>query len=591
MKLAQERHIDAKCRAFFGKLQDVNPQSRMNKAYKFIRRYKRQKSQTKNTARIPMTSWETELRRYCNDAPPPLITRMDDHHPPAPPPTTAQISDILDKMKNSTAPGTDQINVELLKYGPAELIELMQVILGKEWNDNEIPDEWTHTAQVPIPKTRGPKEVDDYRRITLCNTIYKVYAKFMLDRMESYVGDIPLYQAGFLRNRSMDDHIFTIRRVTEERRRKGLRTYLLSVDLREAFDNVDLSVVADILRRYGVPVFLINRIIKATLYERTCVQWFGRRTDQYVKSRGVKQGCPLSPFLFIVVLHYALDRVATRMGIDLNYREILLPMLLAYADDILIMAESENMMETVLRELIPELQTIGLQINEKKCAVLIRDPLDTSVTQPDHLLLNGTKYDVVPVMKYLGIYLTRDLDRRNTVVARIKAAYRAFYMLVPFVMENRLKWDTLVMMYHALVVPIALYGLKVATLIQQNRRSLERMEATIVKRMREIARHPPATTNVHSLLNGKTIIQKSRVGRLKYWVHVARRPRTHMLQRAMRFRYQGKRKIGRPCHTWNETLQKDIQTTGVDDWEDTIEDRQQHEAKCEGVFLVAGTRP
>lgn len=102
-------------------------------------------------------------------------------------------------------------------------------------------------------------------------------------------------------------------------------TYILSIDLRKAFDNVDLKAVSKILLSYGVPVFLINRIIQAALYERTAIQWFGRRTRMKTKSRGVKQGCPLSPFIFVIVLHYAIDRVARRLNIDLNYADIIMP--------------------------------------------------------------------------------------------------------------------------------------------------------------------------------------------------------------------------------------------------------------------------
>lgn len=209
-----------------------------------------------------------------------------------------------------------------------KLIDILQIVLARAWNNNNMPKEWIDTTQVPIPKISFPKSVDDFRRITITNAIYKIYARFLLSELQKYAGEIPLYQAGFLRNRSTDDHIFTVRRVIEERWRKGLLTHVIAIDLKKAFDRIDLSVVGTILKSYGVPCKLINRIIAASLHERTAIQWVGRRTNAFTKGKGVKQGCPISPYIFIILLDYALKKVATKLNIDLNFREILLPILL-----------------------------------------------------------------------------------------------------------------------------------------------------------------------------------------------------------------------------------------------------------------------
>lgn len=133
----------------------------------------------------------------------------------------------------------DQVELELFKNGPPELFELIRIVITKVWVTNDVPNDWLHTVQVPLPKKSSPKVIDDFRRITLSNSIYKIYASYLLSQLRLYVPDIPLYQAGFLPNRSTDDHIFVLRRISEERWRKGLPTYILSLDLRKAFDMVD----------------------------------------------------------------------------------------------------------------------------------------------------------------------------------------------------------------------------------------------------------------------------------------------------------------------------------------------------------------
>lgn len=347
---AQNEHIIKQCQNFFHNLDGVNPNKRLSQTYKFIRKYRLKKKSKCTNPNISISQWENELSNFCKGPPPPL---MNETGPQTniPPPSMEQISDIMHNMRNGTAPGVDRIYVEMLKYAPEELQSIIHMLILNAWESNTIPKDWTTTTQVPLPKTSNPKTVDDFRRIALSCTTYKIYARFLLNKLEPFIGEFPLYQTGFLRNRSTDDHLFVLRRLTEERWRVGRPTYILSLDMHKAFDNVDLHTIGPILLHYGVPPTLINRIITAVLHERTAVQWFGRRTKEYTKGKGVKQGCPLSPYIFIIVLNYAIERVAQRMKIDLQLSNLELPLILAYADDLLILTEDAITLERILKEL------------------------------------------------------------------------------------------------------------------------------------------------------------------------------------------------------------------------------------------------
>lgn len=89
-----------------------------------------------------------------------------------------------------------------------------------------------------------------------------------------------------------------------------------------------------------------------------------------------------------------------------------MPLLLAYADDIVVISDSINSLDRVFSELISELVSVGLEVNESKCEVLIRDPGRDSEGVSDTLCLAGRNVRVVPVIKYLGIYISSDLSRR-----------------------------------------------------------------------------------------------------------------------------------------------------------------------------------
>lgn len=99
----------------------------------------------------------------------------------------------------------------------------------------------------------------------------KIYTMFPLERLSDYV-NIPLYQADFQRNRFCDDQIFVVKRILEEQWRKGLTTYVLALDLKQAFDQVLLKNLAEILDYYGVPHHFINLLITTCLTEETLIQ-------------------------------------------------------------------------------------------------------------------------------------------------------------------------------------------------------------------------------------------------------------------------------------------------------------------------------
>lgn len=583
----QQSHLDIECSKFFNGLLKLHPQRRTSMMYKYVKSFKR-RVHKRNMPNIPISKWDDELKKCCTGTAVQVIPE-NDHSPVSPPPTINDIMNIIHKMHNGTSPGQDRINIELLKNGPPELIELIHVIICRAWCTNIIPAEWLTTTQIPLPKIPSPKEVDDYRRITPSVTIYKIYATLLLQRLQSSIDEIPLYQAGFLRNRSTEDHIFTLRRITEERWRKGLPTFVVSIDLKKAFDMLDIHRISDILLSYGTPAYLINRIITAILHERTNVQWSRRRTRIYSKYRGVKQGCPISPYLFVVIMHYAIQRACDKLGIDTNFGTLSLPIILAYADDIIILADSIQSADRIFQELETELQAIGLTVNESKSSVLLRDPTQAVMPLGETIRLGRKDIKVVNVSKYLGIYISSDLDRRSTVSHRIKMAYRNLHMFLPFFKMHRLSFDNLMMLYHTVIVPTVMYALKVATLTKRNRRSLRNMERYIVLKLRSLARDPPPSTEIITLLKGRTIDRKCRVQHLKYWGHILRRPATHVLRKAMAYHIPGKYKQGRPCFTWHDSLNRALRKSRIQDWQTTNNDKQLHNAKCNAVYDVSDT--
>lgn len=579
---AIQLHQNEECTKFFDKVDSVHPRSRLSMTFKFVKRFRRAKLKS-HSSRIPISQWQRVLNDSCSGSPPPFIEE-NDFVPLGPPPQLSDIEVIITRLKNGTATGQDNLEVELFKYGPRELTQLVQVALDKAWRTNVIPEDWIEATQVPLPKVPSPKSVNDFRRITLSNVIYKIYAIFLMGVLERYVPQIPLCQAGFLRNRSVDDQVFVLRRVLDERWRKGYPTFVLSLDLSKAFDMVDTKKLGEILLSYEVPAYLINRLIASILNEKSTIRWHNSRTTSRQRTRGVKQGCPISPYLFVIVLNFAIKRVCDRLHIDPNLSDLKLPFLLAYADDIVLIGESLDSLSSLLTELEKELLGIGLTLNDEKCKILLRDPLQRLPPLQDYANIANKRIKVVHVLRYLGVYVSSDLNRRCTVAYRIQSAYKIFYALSRFFIENRLPIETSIRLYHSIIIPHVLHGLKVATLTKQNRVSLRNMERYMVLRLCNLSRNPPASRNVNAILRGRSIIRHGRVQRLRYWGHIRRRPAAHVLRRALQFSLPGKFKRGRPCFTWRDSLNRELRRAGDLQWDLTIRDTGAHNAKCSTIY-------
>lgn len=85
--------------------------------------------------------------------------------------------------------------------------------MREAWFKNEVPEEWLKTNQILIPKNPNPFATNDFRRISLTNIGYKIYASTKV--LEETTDNISFYQAGFMHSRSREDHIFSSRRILE----------------------------------------------------------------------------------------------------------------------------------------------------------------------------------------------------------------------------------------------------------------------------------------------------------------------------------------------------------------------------------------
>ena len=260
--------------------------------------------------------------------------------------------------------------------------------------------------------------------------------------------------------------------------------YICFVDLRKAYDPVNRRALWSVLQHcYHLPPKLLN-VIKA-LHNKTsaAVRTYGKISDQFPVSVGVKQGCVLAPTLFNLfldaVIRLAITDHQSEGGLCLSYlldadlvgsRKKLTSEVsvsdLEYADDMALISDSCEGLITLLESLDSTCHHMDLTINYKKMKLLTVLPDDdTQPLSPILLHPESDPIEVVPSFQYLGSTVSNDCTVDAEVSSRITKASQSYGSL------NRILWHqkkikpfTKLSIFVSVVLSTLLYGLEAAVL-------------------------------------------------------------------------------------------------------------------------------
>ena len=308
---------------------------------------------------------------------------------------------------------------------------------------------------------------DDHRGIAVSPVLAKLFAMVMLARLDKWAerrGFRAKGQAGFRAGRGTPDNRFVLRHMLDSAAARKHPLFCAFIDFSKAYDRVDRALLWRVLRGCGLHGAALRTV--QAMYEsvRMQVRMRGKLGPAFDSDVGVKQGCPLSPLLFGILvdrLEPFLERRCPGAGAHLATS---LVRALLYADDVVLAAETADGLRSMLQALEVFCTANSLFVNTTKSEVVIygRKWIRGAMPGGHEFPFNGAPLPVKTSYVYLGLRFEDELPCRSTLRAAVDKARKAMYALLGKCQAQGLhSVDLRCHLFDALVKPVLCYGCEV----------------------------------------------------------------------------------------------------------------------------------
>jgi exonuclease III len=356
--------------------------------------------------------------------------------------SNTECKNVIKTFQNGKSPGTDGLPAEFYKIFWNDIGNLVTNAFNHAYGQGEMTTSQKQSIITLLPKKdKDTSSLSNWRPISLLNTDYKIMTKCIAVRLKTVLPSIiHKDQTGFMKNRYIGENIRLILEAIDHIEDNNLSGMLLSVDFEKAFDTVNWTFLNKTLDHFNFGMEFKRWINLFYTNITSCVINNGWSTGFFNLSRGVRQGCPISPYLFILcaeILAISLRTSNNITGIKVSDYE---SKLAQYADDMQLLLDGSLKSLTSSIDILTKFgESSGLKININKseiaCLGTLRKnipfkiPSGLKVTDNSfrilgiHIPINGNKHTLQklnfePKLNIIEGILHRWLHRKLTLMGK-----------------------------------------------------------------------------------------------------------------------------------------------------------------------------
>ncbi|CAI0629580.1 unnamed protein product, partial [Linum tenue] len=286
-----------------------------------------------------------------------------------------EVWNVVKRCRGDKAPGPDGFSLAFFK----KHWNLIKVDLLKGFEDfyhsGKIPKSLAHSFVCLIPKKDAVEDIKDFRPISLLGSVNKLISKTITERLRpTLMKAISGNQFGGIKGRQIHEASLIANELIDSRKKSGKPGLVFKLDIEKAFDNVNWNCLFKILNRLRLPDRLISWIKGLVTSPILSVLVNGEAAGFFNIRKGLRQGDPMSPFLFLLVMDILSVMLETLRseglisGFFMNEAseegEVTH---LMYADDTIIFCDAnEDQVLNLLSTLVCFQSVTGLRINVEK---------------------------------------------------------------------------------------------------------------------------------------------------------------------------------------------------------------------------------
>jgi hypothetical protein len=281
------------------------------------------------------------------------------------------MEDILEESKRSprrSSPGSDGLPYKILNliYRFPPLQPLITTVYNTALKDGTFPTSWNESLMTLLFKKGDPKDIRNYRPLSLVNTDYKIFTRIVNRRIMCFANDLVNdAQLGFIPRRYIAENALTTQLIMEDAHLQRLESEKLNsdspkdiallLDQEKADDRVNVDYLKQVLIRFGLPDSMVNCLYNLLVNNNIRININGFFSDNVNKKRGLKQGDPISCILYNLFFELFLRSILLDDnidGCDFKLKETVpaanhisqskRTKILCYADDALVFFHSPN---------------------------------------------------------------------------------------------------------------------------------------------------------------------------------------------------------------------------------------------------------